>query len=50
MFSFYKSLDKAFLYLGSLVGLQQGDGSCVVSNILSIGDIGDRNMRRKGEE
>lgn len=50
MFSFYKSLDRAFLYLGSLVGSQQGDGSCVVNNILSTGDTGDRNMRREGKE
>lgn len=32
------------------MGLQQGDGSCVVSNILSKGDTGDRNMRREGKE
>lgn len=32
------------------MGLQQGDGSCGVSNMLSVDDIGDRNIRREGKE
>lgn len=30
--------------------LQQGDGSCVVSSILSTGGIGDGNVRGEGKK
>lgn len=47
VFSFYKSLarESISISVGSLVGLCQWDGSCIVSKVLSAYDTGDRSMR-----